>query len=446
MAKLPYQVALICHCSSKKKDMIGWRTMAVKSYAHTERFCANLQRLFDQVRGSDLLKGMREKAFDHFLELGLPEKKQEDFQYVPLRLLYEGNYRLFAAQATFSVLPECRNSYLVFVGGQFHPELSDLSALPKGVVVLPILEAMRSYGTFLQNRWSKALREEADPLAVLNLACHPRGVFIYVPPKTSVEVPLQWIDLCDAGAASMPRLQLFLASQSKLSCISTVEGKGWTNSVVDVALEDGASFSHTAWNSSGDGWQTSALRATLKRDSQLQHFSVMGGGFCKRESFKILLSGENGCATLDGGWILSGKNQAHAHVVMEHAAPYCRSMQRFKGIVNDTSHSSFQGKILVRKEAQKTEAYQLNNNLVLSEHAIANCKPGLEIFADDVKASHGATVSQLDVDQLFYLKSRGIAENTAKKLLVHGFCRDLFEKIPLESLRQEILAYAQSIL
>jgi len=424
--------------------------MSVKNYPNTERFLANLQRLFDQARGADLLKGMREKAFDHFLELGLPEKKQEDFQYVPLRLLYESSYRLFAAERPFSVLPECRNSHLVFVGGQYRPDLSNISALPKGVVVLPILEAMRSYGTFLQNRWSKTLREETDPLAVLNLACHSAGVFIYIPPKVVVEAPLQCIDLCDAGQISMPRLQLFLASQSKLSCVSTmegpVEGQGWTNSVVDAALEDGASLAHSAWNSSSEGWQTSALRATLRRDSRLDHFGMGAGGFCKRESFKILLGGENGSATLEGGWVLSGKNQAHAHVVMEHAAPHCRSMQRFKGILSGTAQSSFQGKILVRKEAQKTEAYQLSNNLILSEHAIANCKPGLEIFADDVKASHGATVSQLSADQLFYLKSRGIAEGDAKKLLVHGFCRDVFEKIPLESLRKEILEYVQQTL
>lgn len=416
-----------------------------RSHPNADCFTEALKRLFEKT-GGGLLKSMRQKAFDHFLELGLPEKKQSDFQYIPLRLLYEERYRFETVEASVLPLPEASRSFIVFAGGQFRPELSDLSALPKGVVVLPILEAMRSYGTFLQNRWSRALKEETDPFAILNLACHSRGVFIYVPPKVVCKTPIQCIHVNQGGHAAMPRLQIFLASEAELSCVETYYGDGWTNSLIDIAQEDSSHFSHTVWNASQQGWNTSAMRATIKRDCHLSHFSMLGGGFCKRQSFKIALMGENADASLQGGWILARKNQAHAHVVMEHIAPSCRSMQKFKGIVSDTAQSSFQGKIFVRKEAQKTEAYQLSNNLIVSPYAIANCKPGLEIFADDVKASHGATVSQLNADQLFYLQSRGIREADAKKLLINGFCKEIFDKIPYESLRREIVKYvAQTI-
>lgn len=422
--------------------------MPAKEYAHTERFCAALSRIFEHVRGFDLLKGMREKAFDHFLELGLPEKSQEAFQYVPLRLLYENDYRAASKKVenpSFTVLAECRKSYLVFIGGRFAPELSDISALPSQVVVLPFFEAMRSYGAFLQNRWSQALKEESDPFAILNLACHPQGAFIYVPPKMQIETPLQCVNISEEGALSMPRLQMFLSSGSKLSCIVSTEGKGWTSGALDAALEDSASLHLTSWTTKFEGWLTSALRATLKRSSSLHHVGALAGGFCKRESFKISLKGENAEASLQGGWILSEKNHAHAHVVMEHAAPYCRSMQKFKGVVSKEAQSSFQGKILVRKEAQKTEAYQLSNNLIVGEYAAAYAKPGLEIFADDVKASHGATVAQISDKELFYLTSRGISKAAAQKLLVGGFCREVFEKIPYSLIRQEMEEHARQI-
>lgn len=138
--------------------------------------------------------------------------------------------------------------------------------------------------------------------------------------------------------------------------------------------------------------------------------------------------------------MLADKREAHTHIFMEHQAPHCRSFQLFKSVLNDFSRSSFEGKIMVRQAAQKTEAFQLNNNLLLSDHAHADSKPNLEIFADDVKASHGATVGQLDIDQLFYMKTRGFSDQAAKNLLIFGFCEQVVEMITLPSLREEISA------
>lgn len=415
-------------------------------------FIEGLKRYYEQSRGADLLKGMREKAWDHFLELGLPEKKDEAFRYVPLRRLYELGLQ---APSTLAhphgigreeflpyIYPECRGSYLVFIDGFFIPELSDLTNLSKKVVVQPIVDAMRSYGPFLQSRWSKALKEEPDPFAILNLAIHPRGVFFYVPPKVKMESPVQTLFLSSGEKAYAPaRLQLFLASQTEVQWVSSIAGTGIHNTVLDVALEEGASFQQTDVSDTGSGWHFNYLRATLKRDSRLKALSMTQGKRLTRHSLRVALMGENADALLQGLWHLQENSAAHTHVFVEHAAPHARSLQKFKGVLKDSSQSSFEGKIYVHPEAQKTEAYQLNHNLLLSDAAIAYAKPNLEIFADDVKASHGATFAQVDEEQLFYLKSRGLDAAEAKRLLIRGFMQEMIDQIPLSSIRDKYVSF-----
>lgn len=415
--------------------------MSTETYHET--FLDGLHRYFEKRRGLDLLKGMREKAWDHFLELGLPEKTDEAFRYVPLRRFYElelGETVLTVTKEEVLnfIYPECRGSYLVFLNGAYHPELSDLSGISKKIVAQPIADAMRSYGPFLQSRWSKALKEETDPFAVLNLAAHPQGLFFYVPPKVRVEKPIQTLFLSSQGTFAPARLQLFLASQSEVQWISTIAGEGIHNTFVDVALEDGASFDQTEVPHKAAGWHLNYLRVTLKRDSRLKYFALSRGSNITRHSLRAQIQGGNADVLLQGLWDLQGTSQAHTHVLVEHAAPHSRSLQKFKGVLKGTAQSSFEGKIFVRPEAQKTEAYQLNHNLLLSEGAIAHAKPNLEIFADDVKASHGATFAQVDEEQLFYLKSRGISSEEASQLLIRGYMQEMIAQIPHGFIRKEV--------
>ncbi|HEX4839594.1 MAG TPA: Fe-S cluster assembly protein SufD [Rhabdochlamydiaceae bacterium] len=412
----------------------------------TETFLSGLHRYFEKVRQNvqthDLLKGMREKAWDHFLELGLPEKNDEAFPYVPLRRLYEHNVKetpYFPSKEKIlsSIYPECRGSYFVFINGAYQQDLSDLSGLSKKIVALPLADAMRSYGPFLQSRWSKTLKEEPDPFAVLNLALHPQGLFFYAPPKVVVEKPVQTLFLTTAETFSPARLQLFLASQTQVQWISTIAGDGIHNTFLDVALEDGASFDQTEAPRNGYGWHLNHFRATLKRDSRLKYFALTQGSRTTRHSLRAQLQGENADLLLQGLWDLQNNSHAHTHVFVEHAAPHARSLQKFKGVLKDTAQSSFEGKIFVRPQAQKTEAYQLNHNLLLSESAIAHAKPNLEIFADDVKASHGATFAQVDEEQLFYLKSRGISTETASQLLIRGYRQEMVSQISHAFIREE---------
>ena len=190
-------------------------------------------------------------------------------------------------------------------------------------------------------------------------------------------------------------------------------------------------------------WHLDATRAILKKNSSFHAFAVTNGSETVRTDYKVTLIGENAESSLNGLWMLQDKLEFHTHILFDHQAPNCRSRQLFKGVLDDFSKSSFEGKILVRKIAQKTDAFQLNSNLLLNDYTNASSKPNLEIFADDVKASHGATFGQLDDEQLFCLRSRGINEFEAKNLLIFGFCKEVIDLISLSSLQNMLIAQAK---
>jgi len=314
-------------------------------------------------------------------------------------------------------------SGLVFVDGFFRPELS---VVPDGLVCMPVEKALSSYGVFLHNRWNKQL-PETDLYTAANLA-FSRGAFVYVPP--SVRASLRIVHVHTGANLASPRLQLTVGKNSVLNLVQV--DNGLSNGVIDAALEAGSRLE--LLDSSAT---TFSLTATLKQDSELKALHTTRGG--SRFSAKVQLLEENSSALVRALGILDGNSTAEVHTLIEHIAPHCRSRQHIKTALHGTSRSRFEGKILVRPEAQKTEAYQLNNNLLLSDTAIARTQPNLEIFADDVKASHGATVAQLQDEELFYLRSRGLKSEEAKRLLTEGFCRELIDEVHDDALRQQLV-------
>lgn len=210
------------------------------------------------------------------------------------------------------------------------------------------------------------------------------------------------------------------------------------NSLIDCALEESAHLSCTLlFQQHEKAHDFFSLRATLKSRSVLKSLSVTNGSATSRHDYILHLVGEQAEAALYGAWGLAENRQHHVNVLMEHHEPSCRSLQKFKGALADASQSSFEGKIHVHQKAQKTEAYQMNNNLILGERSSANSKPNLEIFADDVKASHGSTTGQLDEEHLFYLTARGLSKNLAKTLLVRGFSEEILNLIEDKEKREE---------
>ncbi len=411
-----------------------------------EAFLDRLKQLFLEKPDTSLFS-FQKMCFDKFLSLGLPDKTKENFQYVPLARLYdevfEGKQQNLVEEIKELLLPESSHSYFVFVDGVFAPEYSAIEGLPKQVVVLPLSTALAgSYSAYLKHRMQMLVQEESDPLALLNGALYKEGLFLYVPPKVRVEVPIQCIFLqTGKEVVCMPRVHFFVGAQGEVKVVSSVQGDAaFYNGFLDVSLEERAICHHTAhFPIDTRGGSFSFLRATLKKGSFFKSHLVTFGGYLQRYDYKVVLLGERAEAELVGLSPLNGSNQAHVNVHVEHRAESCRSYQLFKNVLLSKSRSSFTGKIYVQRVAQKTEAYQLNKNLVLSDLAMVFSKPNLEIFADDVKASHGSTISQLEEDQLLYLRARGISLNTARALLTQGFCGEILDKIEIESLRSKLL-------
>ncbi len=432
--------------------------------AHSEQsaFFAAVKVWYEAVNASGSLGRLRTKSWDRFLELGLPERRDEVFRYIRPHRLYgralqcaEASAALKSEDLTPYHYPECKGACLVLVDGKYAPELSQRKAIPEQLVVATLDKAIRTYSTFLNNHWLKTLKDEKDPFVALNGAVHSEGLFLYLAPNIVIEQPIQVLNIVTAAStdrALHPRVNIFAGKQSELTlAIKTVElgSNGYLlNSVVDAVVDEGAHVKVVADNRnlSPDVWHLEALRGQLKGNSSLKSTAVTEGAFVQRSDYRVAIHGENAETELSGLALLDEKREAHVHVLVDHQAPNCRSDQLFKNVLTDISRASFEGKILVQQAAQKTEAYQLNNNLLLSDKANADSKPNLEIFADDVKASHGATVGQLDTEQMFYLRTRGYDKHEAQNLLIRGFCQDVTDRLRLPSLADEVSDRARNFL
>ena len=383
----------------------------------------------DLLDPQDKLQNWRKKAWDKFQEIGLPRPREEAFRYLRLK-----DFELPKPAEPPEYTAE-NSADIVFVDGYLQK-----TSLPSPLICLPLDEAMRTYGIFLQNRWMRALKEEKDPLAALNGALQGKGAFLYIPPNCQIENPIELLNLFQSPFAASPRLHIYLGKQSKLILIQNIVGSphSFCNGLIDVVLDEGAQFNFQEIQNlhpSSRHFQT--FHASLKRDSKLKTLVYTRGASLVRSSMKIELLEEGSEAELRGLSDLSYSAENHTYIVMEHIAPHCRSRQHFKTVLQEKSRSSFEGKILVRPAAQQTESYQLNNNLLLSDEATAYSKPNLEIFADDVKASHGATIAQLDAEELFYLQTRGLTKEEAIQWRIDGFKKEILDQAHI-SLRKKV--------
>lgn len=362
---------------------------------------------------NDPLLKMRAKAWDRFSAIGLPHRKMEAFQY--LKSVPE-----FPSLSSDTPDWAGDKKGLIFVDG-FLMEKNFEAFSP--CVCLSIEKAMKSYGLFLQNRIAKLTEKEKDPFAALNGAFQGRGAFIYVPPNTTMDLPIWQIDTQN-GLAS-PRLHLFVGRSSVVNLVIHSESsqglaQGLTNGLIDIVADRDAKVYLTDYANGN----FSSLRAQAKKGAEIVGVFL---GSQLRRSIEVQLAEEESRVELFGLCKLQKTQENHIHALIEHVAPNAFSRQHFKSVVEDASRFSFEGKIYVHPEAQKTQSYQLNNNLILSDEASANAKPNLEIFADDVKASHGATFGRLNEEELFYLQSRGLDPIDARKWLIQGFCQEILD-------------------
>lgn len=401
-----------------------------------------LERLFSSQK---TLSPLKKSAWEKLSQQNL--LKREDCQYVPLHKLKWEEKELAKSVSIDKkkILPFLLpgSSHIVFVNGYFSEELSDISILQGKASLLPLSKAAHSYGVFLQNRFAKTLKEEKDPFALFNLSTHPEGAFLYV--QKSLPAPVQIVHVVAEGESSLfsPRLHIVLSKGAEASFVRQtvdLQGKSYGfNGLIDCALEEDAQVSWLDFPYySAASWGFQSFRITLKKKASWKSFSFSQGAFTERTSYRVSLLGEESSAILKGLSLLDQEHESHTHVLMEHLSERALSRQHFKMALLGESRASFEGKIFVDKIAQKTESYQLANQLLLSDLAKAYTKPNLEIFADDVKASHGATVSQLGEEELFYLKTRGLSEKEGKKLLTLGFCQEMLEEVFIPEIRKDI--------
>ena len=403
------------------------------------------------------LRNVRRTAIDSFIQLGFPTTRHEDWRYTSVEPIIStdfavanGEAKLLRAQDLYGPsFTDPAYNRIVFVNGVFCPQFSSIRGLPAGVqaknlsAVLTINEAnVRPLLT--QNSTS---RDQA--FVALNTAFAAEGAFISIPKSVAVGEPIYLI-FCSFGSGnpimSHPRNFIVFEAGSQARIVESYIGLGdqptLTNVVTEVIGGAGSVIDYyRLQNESSSGYLIAALEADISRDCSFTAHSVTLNGSLIRNDIHVVLDGEGAECVLNGLYLLDGKQHLDNHTEIEHAKPRATSRELYKGILSGAARAVFNGKIMVHKDAQKTDARQTNKNLLLSEQAVVNTKPQLEIHADDVKCSHGSTIGQLDKDALFYLRSRGLDAAEARSLLSYAFASDLIGRIRIAPLQTRLDDY-----
>lgn len=415
----------------------------------------NIKERFHEVQstGNNKLKPMEQNAFETFNRIGIPTARHEEWKYTRIGSVFNREYEFKPAVAKLKMsevdafrLPGYEEANeLVFVNGIFDPELSRIRS--KELVVQTLLEASgNEYSGIVNRHISHSSRYAKDGIHALNSAFAHEGVFIHIGAGKITEHPvyIYYItDARDANILSQPRNLVHIAERAEVeiaeSHFTIGASESFTNQVLEIIVEQDAMVSYyKIQNDAANSNQVCTTHFRQTGKSYIHAVTISLNGGMVRNNLNIVLEAEYAEAHLYGLYFLQGTSHVDNHTVVDHVKPNCHSNELYKGIISDTATAVFNGKIFVQPQAQKTNAYQSNKNILLSDGANVNTKPQLEIFADDVKCSHGCTVGRLDEEGMFYLRSRGISEDTARSLLVHAFAIDVLEHIKPPVLRNYV--------
>ncbi len=378
--------------------------------------------------------------------MGFPTTRNEDWHYTSVAPIASGHYESATDGSVSGSIDEAALApytfgsewpLLVFMNGRFNVSLSSLDRLPDGVRVLSLAQAAMDEPELLSRCLDQAAPATRDGFTALNAAFAAEGLFIHIAREMVAETPVHIMHVADKAASGLmmhPRHILLAESHARGSVVESYVGiedvHYFTNSVVEVYLEDGATLYHTRiQREARPAHHVGTVEVRQGRDSHYIAFTFQTGGSLSRSNVHTVLAGDGCGCTLNGLYMLDGQQHGDHQTRVEHLAPNCFSRELYKGLLDERSHGVFNGKVYVHPEAQKTDGKQTNNTLLLSEHAQIDTKPQLEIFADDVKCTHGATVGRIDETALFYLKSRGLSALHARQLLTYAFAADVLETI-----------------
>lgn len=428
----------------------------VKTTDECDQFLAHynhLEKRLTRAGGSWFLP-IRKAAIARFGELGFPTTKHEDWRQTNVANLARTDYASAAPDDTLPTLDQIDEflldgrdaARLVVVNGRFADSLSNYSSLPEGLTAGSLASAMASGEAAVEACLARYAGYQDEVFVALNTALLQDGVFIQTAKGAVIETPIQVLYLNTAGEkplACHPRALIVAGASSQLTVVETYAAIGpcpcFNNSVTEIVAAPNSVIDHyKVVYEHHDGFHVGTLHLHQLRDSNVTSHAITMSGGLVRNNIVAVLDGEGCDCTLNGLYMLEGDDHVDNHLRVEHAKPHCNSWEYFKGVLDDRSRSVFTGRINVHKDAQKTNAKQTNMNLLLSDEALADSNPQLEIFADDVKCTHGATIGQVDAEAIFYLRSRGVSEEAARSLMVYAFVAESLDCIRIESLKSKM--------
>ena len=426
-----------------------------KEATGVEPYLKQFERFEKQTNQPSWLFPLRKAGVSCFAEQGFPTLKDEDWRFTnvaPIAALpFKPFFDTVADKAVADVLPHTvfanlKGHRLVFVNGHFAPEHSAINGLPAGVKLSNLAAALAKDSAFIEKHLGRYAQAEGNAFAALNQAFFSDGAFIYLPGGVTVEDPIQLVFVSSAkqaGETIHPRNLIIADTNSKLTIVESYISVGnaayFTNAVTELVVGDNAHVEHLKFqDEAADAYHIATIQGQFGRTSQVNVHSFAVGAKLSRNNIRAKLAGEGLECILNGLYLTKDEQLADHHMIVEHAQPHCASHEYFNGILDDKSKGVFHGRILVRQIAQKTDAKQTNKNLLLSDDATADTKPQLEIYADDVKCTHGATVGQLNEESIFYLRSRGLSTETARRMLIHAFAGEIIDRIKCDAAREEL--------
>ena len=410
--------------------------------------------LYDQYHSlidshaSPILNALREKAMSDFRVTGFPSPNDEEYKHTNIPDLFAPDYGLNLNRLEIPVnpyevfrcdVPNLSTLLYFVVNDSFYTKENPKVKLPEGVLIGSLNEMARSHPDLVQRYYGKQACTQNDGIVALNTAFVQDGFFLYVPKGVIIEKPIQLINILRGDADFMVNRRLLIvleegAQARLLVCDHTMDKKKFLSSqVTEIYAGKNAVFDY--YDIEESSLNTNRITSTFVDQAEKSNVLING---ITRNNYRMTFSGEHAEAHLCGMAIADKKQSVDNHTFIDHAVPHCTSNELFKYVLNDSSTGSFSGRILVREGAQKTSAYQTNRNLCATKEAHMYTKPQLEIYADDVKCSHGATVGQLDENALFYLRSRGIPEAEARMLLMFAFTNDVIENVRMDALKDRL--------
>lgn len=420
-------------------------TLSKKFLPHFKRMEAELDTLQPPT-----ISSLKRQAFACFEKLQLPTSKNENWKYTNLHPLFAQGIEPLTSPSipesiAFHAFPFMKTNRLVFIDGVYSKHHSHLS--DRHITVTSLKSELLHNNPLLNQYLGKATSFESDALIALNTSFAHDGAFIHIPAHSTSHYPILLI-YASSGLAEkaiiQPRNLIIAENHTHTTIIESYQNatgkQTFINKVTEIFLHNNALLNfYKLIINEPHYYHIGTTAVQMKNDARLESYTIHLGGKLTRNNLLVKLDGMHAEANLYGAYVLNNDDHIDNHIEVEHATPSCQSNQLYKGLLDDKSTGVFHGKIIVKRNAQKTNAYQSNKNMLLSEKATMNAKPQLEIFADDVKCSHGATIGQIDKNALFYLKSRGIDDATARLFIYQAFIGEVLEKVKIEPLKNYLL-------